>query len=142
MSKTVAIILSIVGGLLLLGIIIVGGGIYWVYQNSGGRVVKRIAEEASQFGAKTNNEGCVKEAVSRYRRDSSFSGRQLSPEGFMTICLQASKPSPGFCDGVPPPNRFEVGIWARKRCSDAGLLDDSGCESVFYVMSNYCHRSK
>ena len=33
MSKTWAIVLSIIGGLFLLGVIAIGGGVYWVYHN-------------------------------------------------------------------------------------------------------------
>src|SRR5690349_12288290 len=102
MSKTVAIILSVIGGLVLLGIIIVGGFAFWVYRNKDRFVqsAERFVKDGKEFGSKTNNEGCLQEALSRYRRDKSFTGR-IATQGFLTVCLQESAPSPGFCDGAP-----------------------------------------
>jgi hypothetical protein len=143
MSKTVAIVLSIIGGLFLLGIIVVGGLVYWFYQNKGRliRAAENIGKEAKEFGAKTNNQGCLEEALSRHKRDKSFTGR-ITTQGFLTLCLQASQPSPGFCDGVPPQNEImKSASWRLKKCSDAGLQNDQGCQQLFGAVQTYCHKS-
>jgi len=144
MSKTWAIVLSIIGGLFLLGIIAVGGVVYWVYHNKDRWIqsAKQLAKEGEEFGAKTNNAGCLEEALARHKRDKSFTGR-ISTQGFLTVCLQASEPSPGFCDGVPPQKEIlKSANWALKKCADAGLQNDQGCQQIFGAVQGYCHRSK
>jgi len=144
MSKTWAIVLSIIGGLFLLGLIAVAGVVYWVYQNKDRWVqsVEQIGKEAKEFGGKTDNEGCVKEALARHKRDKSITG-QISTQGFLLVCLQASEPSPGFCDGVPQQDeRIESANWKLKKCSDAGMQNDQSCQLLLGAIQAYCHRSK
>lgn len=143
MSKPLTIVLSIIGGLFFLGIIAVGGVVYWFYQNKERLVqsIEQFAEEGKKFGVNTNNEGCLNEALARHKRDKSFTG-QISTQGFLTVCLQASKPSPGFCDGVPQQNEImKSANWALKKCSDAGLQNDQGCQRIFGAVQSHCHRS-
>lgn len=143
MSKAWVIVLSIIGGLFLLGIIAVGGVVYWVYQNKDRWVqsAEQLGKEAKEFGAKNNNEGCLKEALSRHKRDKSITG-QISTQIFLSVCLQESEPSPGFCDGVPPKGEIMKSInWTLKKCSDAGMQNDQTCQRVFSAVQEYCHRS-
>ncbi|HEY6401976.1 MAG TPA: hypothetical protein VI479_11240 [Blastocatellia bacterium] len=143
MSKTVAIILSVIGGLFLLGIIVVGGFVYWVYQNKDKFVqsAEQVFKEGKEFGEKTNNEGCIKEALSRHKRDKSLTGR-VSTGAFLSVCLPVSEPSPGFCDGVPPEKEVLKSInWRLQKCSDVELQNDQGCQQLFSVVQKYCNRS-
>lgn len=143
MSKTVAIILSIIGGLLLLGIIVVGGFVYWVYQNKGKFVqtAEQVLKDGKEFGEKTNNIGCMNEALSRHKQDKSLTGR-ISTATFLGVCLSVSDPSPGFCDGVPRDDEIlKSANWRLKKCSDAGLQNDQGCQQIFGVVQKYCNRS-
>jgi hypothetical protein len=143
MSKTVAIVLSIIGGLFLLAIIVVGGVVFWVYQNKDRLVhsAEQLVKEGKEFGEKTNNEGCLQEALSRHKRDKSFTGK-ISTQGFLTVCLQASASSSGFCDGVPGQKEIlKSANWVLKKCADAGLQNDQGCQQLFSVVQTYCHKS-
>src|SRR5262249_48855723 len=143
MSKAWVIVLSIIGGLFLLAIIAVGGIVYWVYQNKDSwiRSAEQIGKESKDFGAKTDNEGCLNEALSRHKRDKSITG-QISTTIFLGVCLQESRPSPGFCDGVPEKTEFmKSGAWTVKKCSDAGLQNDQGCQQLFKAVQEYCHRN-
>jgi hypothetical protein len=144
MSKTWAIVLSIIGGLFLLGLIAVAGVVYWVYQNKDRWVqsAEQIGKEAKEFGARTDNEGCLKESLARHKRDKSFTG-QITAQGFMIVCLQASEPSPGFCDGVPEQSEIiESATWTMKKCSDTGMQNDQSCQRLFGAIQSYCHKSK
>jgi hypothetical protein len=144
MSKTWAIVLSIIGGLFLLALIAVAGVVYWVYQNKDKWVqsVEQIGKEAKEFGARTDNEGCLKEALARHKRDKSLTG-QISTQGFLLVCLQASEPSAGFCDGVPQQDeRMESAKWTLKKCSDAGMQNDQSCQLLFSAVQSYCHSGK
>jgi hypothetical protein len=143
MSKTWAIVLSIIGGLFLLALIAVAGVVYWVYQNKDRLVqsVEQMGKQAKEFGAKTDNNGCLKEALARHKRDKSYTG-QISTQGFLIVCLQASEPSPGFCDGVPEKNEImESANWTLKKCSDAGMQNDQSCQRLFGAIQAYCHES-
>src|SRR5262245_31380842 len=143
MSKTWAIVLSVIGGLFLLGIVAVGGIVYWVYQNKDRWVqsAEHLTKEAKEFGAKTNNEGCLKETLSRHKSDKSITGR-ISTGIFLSGCLQKSEPSPGFCDGVPARGEIMKSTnWTLKKCAEAGLQNDQGCQQIFGAVQAYCHGS-
>jgi hypothetical protein len=144
MSKTWVIVLSIIGGLFLLGLVAVAGVVYWVYQSKDRLVqsVEQIGKDAKEFGAKTDNEGCLKEALARHKRDKSLTG-QISTQGFLIVCLQASEPSQGFCDGVPHPDEsMQSADWTLKKCADAGLLNDQSCHVILSAVQAHCHGSK
>ncbi|HEY8461771.1 MAG TPA: hypothetical protein VIM99_15380, partial [Blastocatellia bacterium] len=65
-----------------------------------------------------------------------------STAAFLGVCLQASEPSPGFCDGVPPENEALKSInWRLRKCADAGLQGDQGCQQLFSVVQKYCDKS-
>jgi hypothetical protein len=150
MSKTLAIILSVIGGLFLLGLIVVGGFVYWFYQHNAklietvgniNKTVEDAKKEAKEFGVKTNNEGCLSEALARHKRDQSITGR-ISTQGFLTVCLQVSEHSPGFCDGVPAQKEIMKSVsWRLKKCSDAGLQNDQGCQQIFGAVQTYCNKN-
>ncbi|MGH9754639.1 MAG: hypothetical protein ACREA2_17825, partial [Blastocatellia bacterium] len=133
-----------IGGLFLLGIIAVGGIVYWVYQNKAKWVqsAEQLMEDAKKFGVNTNNEGCLKEALSRHKRDKSITA-QISTNAFLGICLQQSEASPGFCDGVPAKGEImKSANWTLKKCSDAGLQNDRGCQQIFGTVQAHCHGNK
>jgi hypothetical protein len=83
----------------------------------------------------------LKEALARHKRDQSLTG-QISTHGFLIACLEASKPSQGFCDGVPHPDEdMQVADWTLKKCSDLGLQNDQNCHVILIPVQAYCHRS-
>jgi hypothetical protein len=142
MSKTVIIVLSIVGGLILVGALIVGGFSYWVYKNKDKFVqsVEQPMKDGKEFGAKTNSEGCLNEALSRHKRDNSIMGR-ISTTTFLTVCLEASSPSSGFCDSIPARGEImKSGSWAIKKCGEVGLQNDQGCQQLFGAVQAYCQK--
>jgi hypothetical protein len=103
--------------------------------------LEQLVEEGKKFGVNTDNEGCLNEALARHKRDKSVMG-QISTGGFLGVCLEVSKPSPGFCDGVPPQNEImKSASWSLKKCSDAGLQNDGGCKQIFGVVQKHCHKS-
>ena len=143
MSKVRVIVLSIIGGLFLLAIVIFGGAAYWFWQNKDrlAQSVEHVEKEAKEFGSRSNNEGCLNEALARHKRDKSIKG-QISTQLFFAVCLNQSEPAPGFCDGVPPKGEIMKSInWTLKKCSDSGLQNDQGCQRMFGVVQEYCHRN-
>ncbi len=142
MSKTWVVVLSIIGGFFLLAVIAVGGIAYWVYQNKDKWIqsVDQAGNDAKKFGAQTDNEGCLKEALSRHKQNKSLTG-QISTQIFLSICLQESAPSTGFCDGVPKKDEIMKSIsWTLKKCTDSSMQNDEGCKRMFGLIQEYCHR--
>ena len=143
MSKIWVIILSIIGGLFLLAVIVIGGVAYWFSQNKDKLIqsAQRIEKESKEFGVKNNNEGCLNEALARHKRDKSLKG-QISTQLFFGFCLHESEPTPGFCEGVPPKAEIMKSVnWTLKKCSDSGLQNDQGCQRLFGAVQEYCHRN-
>lgn len=144
MSKIWIVVLSIIGGLFLLAIIAGAGLIYWVSQNKDKwiQAAEDVQKEAKDFGAKTDNAGCLKEALARHKKDDSLTG-QIAANMFLTVCLRQSEPSPGFCDGVPPKDEFiKSANWIMKKCADAELQSDQGCSNLFKVVQGYCDQDE
>ena len=135
--------------LLIVGIIIVvlvvgvvGAGVFWWMRNKDALMAraKEVVTEAKDFGNKTDNQGCVDESISRYKKDPGF-GSAISNSIFMRTCLDASKPTPGFCNGVPKKTEFmKAAEWRRDQCSRIDLSKDSYCQQLFQPMQDYCEQ--
>lgn len=91
-------VLLIIGCILVVlvaGVIV--GGIYLV-RRYGPEVVeagKKTIAEGEQYGKRTDNEGCLNEAVARHSRSEGF-GDLIKTNIFLRACLTASRPTPGF----------------------------------------------
>lgn len=109
---------------LFLGIIGAGAGIYWWTRHGRQAVANTVktVEEAQEAGKKTDNQGCVDQALARYKQEEGLGGA-ISSSIFMQGCLQESRPTPGFCDDVPNPNDLvRATAWAAQevqRCRSA-----------------------
>src|SRR5215813_14897215 len=136
MSQGWKVTLWIIAGLMLLIIVGVGGLVFWVYQNKDQWIenVKKIEKNADEYGRNTDNAGCLKEALSRQKRDNSVSGT-IANNLFLQSCLHSSAPTPGFCDGVPSEKEFVKHIsWLSTQCSKAGLPNDRNCQRLFIAV--------
>jgi hypothetical protein len=140
MHKALKVILIIGVCIAVLGAAGIGAGMYWWSQHKdelmqGG---KRALDEGRAFGAQTNNEGCVTEAVARTKRESGF-GAAISHNLFLRECLEASKPSPGFCEAVPGRTEFMKSVqWQQQQCKAAGLAADTYCIQLFTQVQQFC----
>lgn len=119
---------------LILGVI--GTGVYFWQRNKG--VWMASAEEGKSFGKAADNKGCVDETVSRYKKDPGVS-TLMNVSIFETACLRTSRPTPGFCDGVPKETEFTRSAqWRISQCRDIGLEKDSYCQQLFAPVQKYC----
>ena len=98
--------------------------------------VDSARKQGDEWGKRSDNAGCFNEAVTRYRRGHSWEERYASSI-FLAACLNASRSTPGFCDGVP---QEEVAQWVQEQCSRISLEGD-GCHSLYYRVQEYCERS-
>ncbi len=140
MNKALKVILIIGICIVVLGAACIGAGMYWWSQHKDELIQgsQRAMDEGRAFGAQTDNEGCVTETVARNKREPGF-GAAISHNLFLRQCLEASKPSPGFCAAVPGRTEFmKSAEWQQQKCKAAGLTGDAYCSQLFAQMQQFC----
>ena len=136
-------VLLIVGGLLV--VLVVGAtvaGVYFGKKYLPGLVetVKQTGDEGKEYGRRTDNEGCVNEAAARHSRAEGF-GDMVKNGIFLRACLESSRPTPGFCDGVPRQVEFIKGAqWQLQQCKRYGLAPEKQCGQLFQQVQQFCER--
>ena len=123
---------------LVVGVVV--AGVYWVSRNKDAWIAKgkAVMTEGRDFGRNTDNQGCVDESISRYKKDSGF-GSAIGSSLFMRACLDASRPTPGFCDDVPGPTEFiKTAQWRIEQCRRVDLSRDNNCQNLFAPVQQFC----
>ena len=136
----VLLIVVVVIVVLVLGAI--GAGIYYVSRNKDAWLArgKEIATEGRDFGRHSDNQGCVDESISRYKKEPGL-GTAISNSIFMQSCLDSSRPTPGFCADVPKTTEFiKSGQWRVEQCRKIDLSSDSYCQQLFQPVQHFCER--
>ena len=126
---------------LLVGVVIIGGVVWWSRNKDKlmGRA-KEVMTEGREFGRNTDNQGCVDETLARYKKEPGFASG-ISASIFSRACLDASRPTPGFCTDVPGPTEFiKSGQWRVEQCRRADLSSDSYCQQLFQPVQEFCER--
>ena len=131
---------AIIVVLLVVGVVV--GGVVWWSRNKDkllGRA-KEVMTEGREFGRNADNQGCVDESISRYKKEPGFSSA-ISTSIFSRACLDASRPTPGFCNDVPKPTEFvKSGQWRVEQCRKVDLSSDSYCQQMFQPVQEFCER--
>jgi len=138
----VLLIIAIVIVLLVVGVI--GFGAVWWMRNKDELMsrAEKVVTEAKDFGANSDNQGCVDEAVARYKREPGFTNA-ISTAIFMRPCLDASRATPGFCEHVPKPTEFTKSAqWRTEQCRRVDLSRDSYCQQLFQPVQQFCDDRK
>lgn len=123
---------------LVVGVVALAG--FWFYKNKDALVAKTkaIATEGRDFGRNSDNQGCVDESISRYKADPGFT-TTISTTIFMRICLDESRPTPGFCDDVPRQTEFiKTAQWRIEQCRRVNLSRDNNCQNLFTPIQQFC----
>ena len=136
-------VLLVVGVLLV--VLIVGALVagYFVVSRYGPGLVeagRQTFEEGAEYGQRTDNEGCLNEAAARQARVEGFT--DMVRNGiFMQTCLEASRPTPGFCDGVPRQMEIMKGVaWQQQQCQRFGLRPEQQCGQLFQGVQRFCEK--
>jgi len=131
---------AIIVVLLVVGVVV--GGVYWWSRNKD-KLIGRAKEsmtEGRDFGRHADNQGCVDEALSRYKKDPGF-GTAISTNLFTKACLDASRSTAGFCNEVPRITEFiKSGEWRNAQCRRVELSRDSYCPQLFQPVQEFCER--
>ena len=137
--------LIIAGVLIVLLVIgVIGAGLYWWSNNKDALMAKAkaLVEEGQDAGRQTDNQGCVDQAVARYKRDPGFTNG-ISSGIFMESCLRVSRATPGFCDGVPRETEFiKSANWQQAECERVGLSSDQYCRQLFQGVERFCDKQR
>ncbi len=126
--------------LLVVGVIV--GGVVWWSRNKDKLLArgKEVMTEGRDFGRNTDNQGCVDESISRYKKEPGFTSA-ISTSLFTRACLDASRATPGFCSDVPKPTEFiKSSQWRVEQCRRVDLSKDSYCQQMFQPVQEFCQR--
>ncbi len=130
--------------LVIAGVILIGGAVYFISTHGGEYLEKgkQSIEDGKRFGETTDNHGCVAETLTRYKQSPGMTGG-ISVQLFLTGCLQSSAATPGFCDDVPAPSEFmKSASWRVHQCSLEGMANDSYCQQIFGQVQNFCESKR
>jgi hypothetical protein len=115
-------------------------GVVWVSRNKDAWIAKgkEVMTEGRDSGRNTDNQGCVDESVSRYKKDAGFTAT-LSTNLFMRACLDSSRPTPGFCNDIPRQTEFlKSAQWRLSQCRRVDLEADGNCQNLFMPVQQFC----
>ena len=134
-------VLLVLGGLLLVLVVLAVVAGFFVVRRYGPGLVeagKQTFSEGAEYGQRTDNEGCLNEAAARQARVEGFT--DMVRNGiFMQSCLEASRPTPGFCDGVPRQMEFMKAVsWQQQQCRRYGLKPEQQCGQLFQGVQRFC----
>lgn len=99
---------------------------------------KQAVAEGREYGRRTDDVGCLNEAVARQARVGGF--RDMLKNNFFTrACLEAARPTPEFCAGVPRRFEFTKGLaWQAQQCKHYGLGPETQCAQFFQQIQQFC----
>lgn len=133
-------LLIVAGVIVLLVLGTIGAGVYWWAKNKDALFgkAKEAMTEGRAFGRSTDNQGCVDEAISRYKKEPGF-GSAIATNLFHKACLEASRPTPGFCNDVPKMMEFMKSTeWHMAQCRRVDLSKDNYCQQLFQPVQEFC----
>jgi hypothetical protein len=94
--------------------------------------------EGRDYGGRTDNEGCLTESITRHKQSQGF-GDLIKTNVFLSSCLDTSRATPGFCEGVPKRTEFiNSAKWQVGQCSKYGLSTENQCGQLFAAVQKYC----
>jgi hypothetical protein len=137
-------------GLLITAIVVVvvvvgliGAGAFWWVRNKDSlrSRAKEVAAEGRAFGNTSDNNGCVDEAFSRYKKEPGFFN-SLNYSRFMEVCLEVSRPTPGFCNEVPVGKIMELMAWRESQCRHYDVPNDQKCGQLVMAEIMFCGHQK
>jgi hypothetical protein len=145
MSKGVKTILMIGGILAALAIVCGGGFAVFAYFFVDREGFENARKDGAEFGRTTDNVGCQEKAleIAKPIAFTDITG-MVKAQYFNEGCLFASRPTPGFCDGLPSEQKD---IWNSDRakdglCEKSGMKDSLSCRSVMKARLEYCQKKR
>ena len=139
MSLAAKIVLAIVVCFVLFAVAAVGLGVF-LWQRHGSALIDAASRQYDQgqtFGRQSDESGCLDQAIQRYK-DSRGATGSIGASVFARACWNASRPTAGFCDGVPKPlDVLHAARWQVEQSRKAGVDDQFGGQ-IFAAQRTYC----
>ena len=134
-TKTKIIIIAGVASFVLLAVI-VGVIIYVATDADYARQYSAALAEGREVGKRSDQDGCLREGMARLSGVEEPSTSQLAAnDAFVGECLSVSRPTSGFCQGVPTVPYRE---WVADQCRRLGRADGI-CLGVFDAKHTFCN---
>lgn len=127
------------GALVVLFIIAVVALGFWWNRNGGGLQEGAMAasRDGARFGLVRDEAACFDEGKRRAAESTTFQGT-FTVGAFVRACMEYSKPTPGYCDNVPPTTSIgRSAAWQAQRCGE-----DMICRNVSQVVQTYCNEGR
>jgi hypothetical protein len=137
-SSFIRVLGSLIGGLLLVALIGGGIGVYYLFVYGPGLAeTNQSDDQGGEFGKKTDNSGCLQATLSKITNRETVT-EIISNNVFLSSCLKASRPAPGFCDGAPKrTDRARSMEWASRQCAAANR-SGRACLAAMQIVQSYC----
>ncbi len=125
---------------LLIAAVVVGYVVVRKYGPGFVESASKSLEEGREYGRQTDQEGCLNEAAARQARVGGMMD-MIGNGVFMETCLEASRPTPGFCEGVPRQLEFmKAAAWQQQQCKRFGLKPEQQCGQLFQGVQRFCEK--
>jgi hypothetical protein len=96
-------------------------------------------QEGVEFGKAADQKGCMTEGLKRGGKIGLLDiSAQVENDSFVKGCLQASQPTPGFCNGVPSGLKNILAEWDKKQCDKIHNVSAPICEGIFKQQIYFC----
>jgi hypothetical protein len=138
--KVVLIVIGVI--ILLVAAVGIGGYVWWTNNGESMMADARAAmDEGHSFGTGKDNWACVDEAAKR-SKGIGFPGA-VKTQLFLRACLEAGKPTPGFCDSVPGPLDFLKSVsWQGQLHQKYGLVPPIETTVLPQPIQSFCEEAQ
>lgn len=144
MTKGVKIFLGVGCGLLAVVVVVIIIGVLALnyLERTVGQSMEKYANEGREYGRTTDQQGCMNEGMKRSKSVGVLDiGGALELSTFVDACLETSKPTSNFCDGVPSFWSMEETEWGAAQCRKAGIdPEKTGCVHVTKRKHQFCSK--
>ena len=144
MTKGVKIFLGVGCGVLVIGVVVIIVGIMALnyFERTVGENLKGVETEGREYGRNVDQRGCIDEGVRRSKAVGMLDiSAGLALSAFTDACLETSRPTAGFCDGVPSFWSMKDSEWGIAQCRKAGVdPEKTGCIHVMKRQHQHCSK--
>ncbi|HEY8073746.1 MAG TPA: hypothetical protein VIF62_06550 [Labilithrix sp.] len=138
-------VLVIFGILALLGMLGIGGIVWWFSANKDKFVAmaKQAEQESTEFAGSHEQSACIDEGL---RRSDACDGIMCQAEAkvFTQRCILKATPTAGFCDGAPAPGEIMATVrYTQAQCEKHGRrADDQKCTQLMQAIGAACNEHR
>jgi hypothetical protein len=98
-------------------------------------------QEGAEFGAGTDEAGCMARMKTMLEGNQGLANT-VKATLWQRACLEHSRSTPGFCEGVPRANEFvKSARWQTAECTRQDLARGS-CQAVMQTVQEYCAKGR